>query len=138
MKSNPTVFALAMIVIHTAVSAVHGKAHEHLAIALSNFQQAFVAAFVLIIPLAAAILLFTRWRRVAGALLAVSMAADFFFGIYNHFVVAGHDNFFEASAAGWGGAFRWTVVLLAVTEALSCWAGVRVWKEHSDQIPGAK
>jgi glucan phosphoethanolaminetransferase (alkaline phosphatase superfamily) len=129
MKSKATAWALAMIVVHTGVSFVHGNAHEHLAIGLTNFQQAFVAIFVLILPLVAAVLLFTRWRRVAGALLAVSMAADFFFGIYNHFLVAGPDNFFETSAAGWGGAFRWTVLLLAVTEALGCWAGIRVCRE---------
>jgi glucan phosphoethanolaminetransferase (alkaline phosphatase superfamily) len=131
MKSKAIVFALAMIVVHTGVSFVHGNAHEHLAIGLANSQQAFVAIFVLILPLVAAILLFTRWRRIAGALLAVSMAADFFFGIYNHFLVAGHDNFFETSAAGWGSAFRWTVLLLAVTEALGCWAGILAWKERS-------
>jgi glucan phosphoethanolaminetransferase (alkaline phosphatase superfamily) len=138
MRSGATAFALAMIVVYTAVSFVHGNAHEHLAIGLSSFQQAFVAIFVLILPLIAAILLFTRWRRVAGALLAGSMAADFFFGIYNHFLLAGHDNFFETSAAGWGSAFRWTVLLLAVTEALGCWAGVLVWKERSAQTPAAK
>lgn len=138
MRSKATAFALVMIVVHTAVSMVHGNAHEHLAIGLSIFQQAFAAIFVLMIPLVAAILLFRRWRRVAGALLAVSMAADFFFGIYNHFLVAGHDNFFETSAAGWGGTFRWTVVFLAVTEAAGCWAGALVWKERSGRAPAVE
>lgn len=136
MRSKATAFALTMIAVHTGVSLVHGNAHGHLAIGLSAFQSAFVAIFVLLIPLVAAVLLFTRWRRIAGALLAVSMAAGFFFGIYNHFLVAGHDNFFEVSAAGWGNAFRWTVLLLAVTEALGCWAGALVWKENPEvQLP---
>jgi hypothetical protein len=138
MKSKATVFALVMIVVHTGVSLVHGNAHEHLAIGLTAFQGAFVAVFVFIAPLAAAVLLFTRWRRIAGALLAISMAGSFLFGIYNHFLVAGHDNYFETSAAGWGGAFRWTALLLAITEAVGSWAGVLVWKERSEHTSPGK
>lgn len=138
MKSKAVAFALAIIVVHAAVVAVHGLAHAKLAIALSANQQLFVAAIVLVFPLAVGILLFTELRRAAGALLAASMAAALLFGLYNHFLTPGRDNFFEVPVAGWGAAFRWTSVLLAVTEALGCWAGVRVWKERSGRPPGAQ
>lgn len=132
MKSPGTPFALAMILVHAAVVAVHGMAHAELAIPLSAYQHVFVTTFVLVFPLGVGIVFFTELRRAGGALLAACMAADFLFGAYNHFLVAGPDSFFEAATTGWGAVFRWTGVLLAVTEALGVWAGLRVWKARPE------
>jgi membrane-bound ClpP family serine protease len=124
-------FALTMIVVHTAVAAIHGAAHAAIPILLSRDQRVFVAVFSLILPLASGALLFTNLRRAGGAILAGSMAAIFLFGLYYHFFVAGPDNFSYAHTGAWGTLFRWTAVLLALTEALAFWAGLRVWMARS-------
>lgn len=128
MRSSPRAFGVAVVLAHAAVVAVRGAAHRELAIPLSLLQRVFVAAFVLILPLGMATLLATGLRRAAGAGLAACLAADFLFGAYNHFVAAGHDNVFEASGGKWGAVFCGTSVLLALTEALGCWAGAWVWR----------
>jgi hypothetical protein len=138
MKDSPGAFAIAVVLAHAAVVAVHGAAHRELAIALTVPQRAFVAAFVLIFPLGFGALLVTSLRRVAGAALAACFAADFLFGVYNHFFAGGHDNVLEVAGGGWGAAFRWTSVLLGVTEALGCWAGVRVWTTRAAAPPALR
>jgi hypothetical protein len=121
---NPVRFAIATVVVHFAVNVLHGMAHQRLGIGLPRGEMRFVEIDIVIAPLVAGALLLTRWRRWGGWLLALSMAGAFFFGMYKHFVAAGADNALTLPASGWGTIFQITAVLITLSEAFACWAGI--------------
>lgn len=127
--SRPAVrAALAAILAHTVVSAVHGEAHRHLGVGLSVWQARYVGLVIVAAPLVAGVLLLLKRRREGGALLGVSMAGSLLFGVYFHFIFSSPDHVSHQSAAGWGLVFMATSVLLAATEIWGCWAGWAVVK----------
>ena len=126
---NPVRFAIAMVVAHLILNFAHGSAHDRLQIGLTPAELDFVWGDILIAPLVAAVLLLTKWRRIGAALLTISMAGAFAFGVYKHFLAAGADNAFGVAAGTWGTTFLATSFLLALTEALACWAGIAVLKQ---------
>jgi hypothetical protein len=127
--------ALVVIIVHLALSVVHGMAHSRLEIALSHAQEVFVTAVILVAPLVAGFLLLVKLPRAGGALLAVSMAGALLFGVYYHFIAISSDHVTHLPAAGpgeWKLIFQTTAVLLALTEVLGCWAGIWVLKSLSE------
>ncbi len=135
---KPASFALTIIAFHAVVALVHGKAHAHLGIGLSHWQYTYVMAVIVVAPLLAGILLLARQSGTGGILLAVSMAGALLFGAYYHFVAGGADNVASVAASGWGAVFRWTSVLLALTETAGVSVGVRVLRAHSRRIAGTR
>ena len=109
-----------IVVVHLAVVLAHGSGHTHIKIMLSEWQSTFVTIVVLISPLVAMILLWTRFQKAGMYLLAISMAGSFVFGVYYHFIAAGADNTFTLSPQPWTAEFRITAVLVAVIEATGC------------------
>lgn len=122
----------AAVVVHAAVSSVHGRAHAELGVGLSPAQVLFVYVVILAAPVVAAILLWTRWSRAGAVLLAVSMAASLVFGVYHHFIAISPDHIahLPAGLAETQRMFRLTAALLAVTEALGAGVGVWAWKSR--------
>ncbi len=116
--------ALVLVLVHLAISAVHGVAHQRLGIGLLRGEDLFVGIDSVALPLVAAVLLLTKWRRVGGWLLAISMAGAFVFGVDKHFIAAGTDNAFGVASGLWGATFQVTAFLLAAIEAVACWAGI--------------
>jgi hypothetical protein len=104
--------ATGIVLAHLAISIVHGAAHQELHIELDTLQKLFVLVIITICPLAAMVLLWTRYQRAGALLLAFSMFGSLVFGVWNHFVVAGPDHVTAVSSL-----FGATAVLLAVTEA---------------------
>jgi len=126
-------FALGMILAHVAVNAVHGAAHRELAIPLSRSQELFIVLVIGIAPLLAGVLI---WKEFSfgGLLLAASLAGSLVFGVWNHFVAISPDHVSHMPAAGsslWKGVFQGTAILLVPTDALGCWAGLRLLKRSS-------
>ena len=122
--------AWAIILAHLAVNYFHGAAHVTLGIGLADWEREFVAIVILLAPLLAGVMLLSRLRRTGGWLLAASMAAACLFGIYKHFIGAGPDNALTMVSGVSSLQFQITAVLLAVIEALGCWAGIRVADEE--------
>jgi hypothetical protein len=120
-------FALTLILAHLFVMAVHGQAHQRLGIMLDPWQKVFVAAVILAAPLWAGVLLWKGSRRAGGWLLVCSMTGALVFGAYYHFVKEGPDHvshIVDMRAGAWGVIFQTTAGLLAITEALGCWAAI--------------
>jgi hypothetical protein len=132
VKEAGRAFALAVILVHGIVNVLHGGAHAKLAIGLTSSQALFVIVIICALPLIAGALLFTRLRRAAGLLLASSMAGSLLFGVYYHFVFESGDHISHVAPGGWGAVFRGTAFLLAITEALGVWAGIRQWRVRGD------
>jgi hypothetical protein len=116
MKTTGTLIVL----LRLAILFAHGAAHTHLHIDTNAWQTAFIASVIFAGPILASILLWTRMQRLGLVLLGLTMAGSFVFGLYFHFIAAGPDNAAGLSNAGWGGMFRATSVLLAITEAFAC------------------
>ncbi len=92
-ETSTTRIAIAVLVaIHLAVTLWHGYAHRELGIALPPAKNAFVFVVILIAPLVAAAI---AWTRHAGAglwIFFLSMLAAMLFGAYHHYILVSPDN----------------------------------------------
>jgi hypothetical protein len=88
-----TKIAIAVLVaIHLAVALWHGTAHTALAIALPPEKNAFVFIVILIAPLVAAALVWTRYVLVGVWMFFLSMLGAMLFGAYHHYILVSPDN----------------------------------------------
>jgi hypothetical protein len=108
--------ALVAVVAHLLVSMVHGRAHEQLAVGLSNWQNIYVLTVIVIAPLIATILIWTRLARLGLVLLVISMAGSLIFGVAYHYVVISPDHVSHIPPGDAQGLFRTTALLLVLTE----------------------
>ena len=81
-----------LVAIHLAATLWHGSAHTQLAIALSTEKTIFVYIVILIAPIVAATLVWTRYNRVGLWGFFLSMLGAFLFGAYHHYVLVSPDN----------------------------------------------
>jgi len=81
-----------LVVIHLAATLWHGGAHEALAIALTPAQNVFVYVVILLGPLLAAGLVWTRFVAAALWLFTLSMLGALLFGVYHHYILVSPDN----------------------------------------------
>jgi hypothetical protein len=132
VKMQPGVgLAIGLIVAHLAVNIFHGLAHQRLAIEISPAEKVFVVVVILIAPLLAGVLLLLKTQRKGAWLLVISMAGALIFGIYKHFIAPGPDHAFGLPYSAWALVFQVTAVLLVVTEATGCWAGIRILTQEN-------
>jgi hypothetical protein len=130
---NPNVTArrwlAAIVLIHLAVSAVHGSAHQAARVPLSPAANLFVVVVILVGPLLG-LALMRAASRTAAWVIAATMAASFVFGIVNHFMIAGPDHVAQV-ALQQRAVFATTAGLLGFTEAVGCGLAVRVARERT-------
>ena len=81
-----------LVTIHLAVTLWHGSAHTQLAIALSPEKNAFVYVVILIAPIVAGGLVWTRYISIGLCVFFLSMFGAFLFGAYHHYVLVSPDN----------------------------------------------
>jgi hypothetical protein len=103
--------------VHFAVLVVHGSAHSHLSIGVSTWQKAFIAIVIIVTPLVATTMLWSRRRKLGVILLGLSLAGSLAFGVSYHFLIPGPDNAIGMFRSDRRPAFQATAVLLALTEA---------------------
>ena len=118
-------YGTSVVVAHTAVVSLHALSHEALLIALSQFQSLFVGLMIVIAPILAASLLWTRFSRIGAGWLLGSMVCALAFGLYNHFILISPDHVSQIPMSGWGILFQLTAVLLAIIEGVG--VGVSLW-----------
>jgi hypothetical protein len=116
-------FLTSIVVLHLAISIVHGQAHSGAAIPLPLTATLFVYIVILAGPLVGFVL--TLWRPAAGAwIVAAAFGGALVFGLVNHFAIAGPDHV-DHVAAAWRGLFRTTALLLVASEAVGVAVGIR-------------
>ena len=81
-----------LVVIHLVASLWHGSAHTHLAIDLPPEKTLFVFIVILIAPIVAAALVWTRYASAGLWVFFLSMLGSFLFGWYHHYVLVSPDN----------------------------------------------
>ena len=116
--------ATIIVVVHLAVSLVHGAAHSGAAVPLSALQNVFVWVVILVGPLAALWMIWTG-RPLGPELLALTMGGSLVFGIVNHFVIESADHVAHITSDAWRLPFQVTAVSLALLEAAGTAVGIR-------------
>src|SRR2546425_7244299 len=82
----------ALVTIHLAATLWHGSAHTQLAIALPPEKNVFVYVVILISPIVAAGLVWTRYIWIGLWVFLLSMLGALLFGAYHHYVLVSPDN----------------------------------------------
>ena len=90
-KTTKTAIAV-LVAIHFAVALWHGNAHTALTIALPPEKNAFVFIVILIVPLVAASLVWTRYVLIGVWMFFLSMLGAMLFGAYHHYILVSPDN----------------------------------------------
>ena len=106
------------VLAHLVVNLLHGQAHTSLGVGLSSWQQLYVLAVILLAPLVALVLTFTRYARDGLWLLLVAMLGSFVFGGLYHYLIISPDHVAHLPPGDARGMFRTTALLLLVTEAI--------------------
>jgi hypothetical protein len=131
-KSNATRFALASVLVHACVVALHSAAHQVLGVEASTAQLVFIVAVIMLAPLVAALLLWRKAKAAGALLLAASMAGSFIFGVYNHFMAFSPDHVSHVAGLpqkSWSLIFQVTAALLALVELVGTSAGIRLMRK---------
>ena len=83
----------AAVIVHLVASLWHGSTHTHLSIELSTQQTLFIYFVIIVAPVIAAILVWTRRYVSIGLwLFFLAMLGSFLFGVYHHYVFVSPDN----------------------------------------------
>jgi hypothetical protein len=113
------------VLAHLIVNVLHGQAHTRLGVGLSDWQNVYVLAVILVAPLVALALSFTRYARAGLWLLLASMLGSLIFGLCYHYIIISPDHVAHLPAGEARGLFRVTAVLLLITEAFGVVVAVR-------------
>jgi NADPH:quinone reductase-like Zn-dependent oxidoreductase len=82
----------ALVIVHLVATIWHGDAHQKLSVELEPSKTIFVYAVILIGPVIAALLVWTRFISAGLWVFALSMLGAFLFGAYHHYVLVSPDN----------------------------------------------
>ena len=82
----------ALVAVHLVASLWHGNAHTRLTIYLPAEKTLFVFIVILIAPVVAAALVWTRYVSIGLLMLFLSMLGSFLFGAYHHYLLVSPDN----------------------------------------------
>ena len=115
-RCSPACMATIAVLAHLIVAVVHGQAHTRLGVGLSNSQQLYVLAIIVLAPLVALALSYTRYARAGLWLLLASMLGSLIFGVVYHYIIISPDHVAHLPSGEARGLFRVTAVLLSITE----------------------
>jgi hypothetical protein len=105
------------VIAHLIVNLLHGRAHTELGVGLTSFQQFYVIAVILLAPLIALLLSWTRYARASLWLLLALMLGSLIFGACYHYIIVSSDHVAHLPSGDARGLFRVTALLLLITEA---------------------
>lgn len=125
MMQKTRVVTTITVLVHAVIVFFHAMAHGILEVNGTWLDNMFIVSVIIVSPLAAGALLWTKHRRIGTIILGLSMLGAFMYGAYKHFLAPGIDNVSEVLAYGWGDIFRLTAIFLAVTEGIGC--AVAIW-----------
>ena len=122
--------------VHLGVAIWHGAMHSELAVALSPAQNLFVYAVVVLAPLVAVGLLWTRYVGFGLWLFLTAMCASLLFGTYYHYVFVSPDNIqhLPAGSAVAHARFALSAAILALIELASALSGAFVLGWHMRRV----
>jgi peptidoglycan/LPS O-acetylase OafA/YrhL len=117
-----------IVLMHLAVSMIHGAAHAGAHVELSQAGSLFVLIVILIGPLVGLVLTWPA-RRIGSWIIAITMAGSFVFGVVNHFLIAGGDHVSHIDPQ-WRMLFAASAMILAGIELLGCSLAIAYARER--------
>jgi hypothetical protein len=126
-------YGTTIVIFHMIAHGLHGLAHIEIPVSLSLLQSMFIGTVILLIPILAAVLLWTPFDYLGSWLLLSSMAGAILFGFYNHFIVISPDHVSHVAFTGWGWLFQITAILTLIIDGAGCW--ISVWALKTIQHP---
>ena len=102
----------AVVILHLAVSALHGVAHARAQVVLSSASLLFVVAIALIGPIVGLIAQRTILPRAGAWVVAATLAGALCFGLANHYLIRGSDRVSHV-AEPWRALFGITAAFLS-------------------------
>ena len=123
IKNQIAALVTFVVVAHLIVNVLHGNAHTKLGVGLENWQQLYVIVVILLAPLVALVLTWTRLARFGVWLVLVSMLGSLVFGAVYHYVIISNDHVAHLPPGEARGLFRTTALLLAITEVFGVIVG---------------
>jgi hypothetical protein len=130
-KLSTRLWVTIVVLVHLAISVLHGRAHTSLGVGLSTWQQVYVYGVILLAPLIALGLSFTRHVGTGLWLLLVSMLGSLIFGFCYHYVIISPDHVAHLPVGETRGLFRGTALLLLITEAFGVVVAVLLKKAQA-------
>jgi hypothetical protein len=133
-RSGTRTWVTIVVVAHLIVNVLHGQAHTSLSVGLNTWQNVYVIAVILLAPLLALALCFTRLIRAGLWLLFGSMLGSLIFGLCYHYLIISPDHVAHLPPGDARRLFRITALLLLITEALGATVAgmlLRILKESS-------
>jgi hypothetical protein len=121
----------AIVLLHLAVSMVHGMAHSRANVLLSSGSMLFVFGVILIGPVLGLIVQRLARPRSGAWVIAATLAGALAFGLANHFLIQGADHVTHVPGP-WRVLFGSTAALLAATEGLG--SALAVWCATSVRV----
>ena len=128
-RRNIVLLSTVSVLAHLVVSIIHGRAHERLAVGLSSWQNMYVLIVIVIAPLIAMLLIWTRLARPGLVLLVISMAGSLIFGVTYHYFMISPDHVSHLPPGDAQGLFRTTALLLVLTELFGVVVGLWALRE---------
>jgi hypothetical protein len=107
-----------VVLAHLVVNLLHGQAHTRLGVALASWQQVYVIVVILLAPLVALALSWTRYAKTGVWLLLGSMLGSLIFGAAYHYIIISNDHVAHLPPGDARGLFRVTALLLLITETV--------------------
>jgi hypothetical protein len=114
-----------LVAVHFVATVWHGHAHRQLAITLPPEKDAFVFVVIILAPIIAALLVWTRKEGVGAWLFFLSMLGSLLFGAYHHYVAVSVDHIrhLPNGSAAARSAFITSAGALALIELVSVVCG---------------
>ena len=103
-------------------------------VTLTTFGNIYVGIVITLMPVVAAVFLFTRKQRIGSLLLALSMLGSFVFGFWYHFLSNTNDNVTQVRGP-WHSTFLWTAIALAIIELAGAIVGFWMLRAVSRSRP---
>jgi hypothetical protein len=122
---SPDGFLTLVVLLHLAVTVLHGWAHTGAVVPVSTSSNIFIFTVIIAAPLVGIAILWFLSISGGAWLVALSLTAALLFGVVNHFVLESPDHVAHI-VAQWKVLFGTTAVLLVLTEGLG--AGLAFWR----------
>jgi hypothetical protein len=91
---------------------------------MSRWQEVFILVIIGVVPLVAAVLLWTANARLGAVVLTGSMAGALVFGVYYHYVAVSPDHVEHLPPGDARGLFRTSAFLISASQVLGVVVGL--------------
>jgi len=122
--SKTAIYGTAAVALATVANLLHAISHVGQDdVSLAAWQWAYVICVIYLVPMAAAVLLWTPYRLAGAWLLLASMLGSFVFDLSYHFLIDGPDNVSTLQPGAWLVPFWVSAVLLVAASGLGVLVG---------------